>query len=196
MITDRDKELIEHFMKYKYATISQLEQIFFKDAQYSYNICRRRLKELRFNNYIKVEKNTEINKNIYMLNRDNVKLPSTETIMALDVYAKLKELDFNIVDFKVNKSWGETGIKTKGFFIFTVEKRRYSFFLEINNLKNEIDFEKYLRLKESGEVQKYLNRDFFPKLMILTDYNIENKINEINTVEIKTNLSNLAHILI
>ena len=195
MITERDKEIIEYFNRYKYATINQLEKIFFRDAQYSYNICRRRLKELRFKGYIKVEKNLEINKNIYMLNRDFITMPSIETITALDVYAKLKELDFNIVDFQVNKSWGDSGIKSKGFFIFTVENRRYTFFLEVNNLKKELDLEKYIKLKESGEVQKYLNRDFFPKIMVLSDIDIEG-YKDLKLTKVNINLSNIAHILI
>lgn len=195
MITERDKEIIEYFAKYKYATINQLEKIFFRDAQYSYNICRRRLRELRFKEYIKVEKNVEINKNIYMLNRDFITMPGTETIIALDVYAKLKELDFNIVDFQINKSWGDSGIKSKAFFIFTVENRRYTFFLEVNNLKKELDLEKYVKLRESGEVQKYLSRDFFPKIMVLSDVDIEG-YKDLKMTKVNTNLSNIAHILI
>jgi len=58
LITERDLKLVRHFEEYKFATINQIEKMFFRNQTYSYNIARRRLLELKKFGYIKVSRDS------------------------------------------------------------------------------------------------------------------------------------------
>lgn len=76
MITDRDKEILKYMCEYKYATIKQLEKIFFKEQQYSYNIARRRMDRLVKAGYVNTHKLDTNGKIVYILNDSEEKINS------------------------------------------------------------------------------------------------------------------------
>jgi hypothetical protein len=198
MITDRDNTIIKNwFEPYHYATIEQLEKVFFKEQQYSYNICRKRLYEMRKAEFINVYKDIALNKNIYTYNNKKIKPPTYHMLKLLDVLAEMIYLGFNIEYFDHDVSWMNNTVLSDGFIIFTVNNRRYHFFIELQFSNNSHNLEKYDRLYSSGEVQKFLNKSFFPRILFVTDRQFTNlNVHKTDVITIDTKLKGLASILI
>ena len=200
LITNRDYNIIRHFETYKFATISQLEKIFFKEQQYSYNIARRRLGAIKEANYIKFHRDIETNKNIYIWNDNKIRPPSYHRMLVLDILAELNYIGLNIEKFDVEKEWMNGKVRSDAFTVFTLnnnEKRRYHFFVEIDLSNNYHNLKKYDVLYESGEVQKYLNKAFFPRVLLITDRNYRDvKLKHTKVISINTKLDMFSSILI
>ena len=89
MITNRDRQIILHMEKYKYATIEQLEKIFFREQKNSYNITRRRMAEIRNAGYVKSIRDIESNRLVYIYEDSKTKAPDRHRLIILDVLANL-----------------------------------------------------------------------------------------------------------
>lgn len=198
LITDRDNEIIKHLEEYKYCTIKQIEKTFFRHQDYSYNIASRRLKEIYKAGYIKIYRDEAMNRNVYVLKDDKVKPPSMHRILLLDIFAEMKYSGFDIECFKIEKWWMDGKIKSDAFTIFTVDKRRYHLFVEVHISNNPYNLEKYDTLYDSGDVQKFLNKDFFPKKILLVSYwQPENtKLNHCKVIHLNPKLDQFPIILL
>lgn len=198
MITDRDNEIIKHFEEYRYATIEQLEKMFFKQQQYSYIIARRRLSKLKEAGFIKVLRDVATNKNIYIYkdNEDKVKIPSLHRIILLDVFSEMKYSGFNIELFEIEKPWIEGKIKSDGFAIFTINDRRYHFFIEIQLSNNPHNLKKYDELFETGIVQKFLGKEFYPRVLLISDRNYCVKLEHTQVLNLNLKLDSFSTILL
>lgn len=174
MITDRDRRILKYMETYKYATLEQIRKVFFKEQKNGYNIARRRMGEMRKANYLKVDRNIENNKLVYMWNEKDIKMPSRHRLILLDVLANLHYLGFNVQLFEIEKYWHNGKIRSDGFTVFTLNnvnvKNRYHYFIEIHTSNNNYNLQKYDLLYETGEVQRYLGRNIFPRVMLVTDY--------------------------
>ncbi len=164
MIMDRDMEIVRHLEKYHYATISQLQKIFFPHQVYSYNIVRKRLEEIEKGGYIRRPKRDHAtNRNIYIYNDDKLKYPSQHRILTLDIYAEMKYMGFDIEHFEVEKHWiddKKRGVYNDAFAVFTMDNRRYHYFIEVQISNNYHNLEKYDKLYEMGLVQQfYIDKD-------------------------------------
>lgn len=195
MITDRDKEIIKHFSDYKYGTIKQIEKIFLKTQENGYNVASRRLREIDKAKFIKTYHDDVKNRNIYVLNEDKLKLPSLHRMILLDVLAELHYNNFNVLEFLIEKSWMDGEIRSDGFAIFTVNERRYHFFIEVHTSNNPFNLEKYDKLFESGEVQTYLNKNHFPRILLVSDHVHNVPLKNCTVVQINTNLEKFPAIL-
>ncbi|HYE12239.1 MAG TPA: hypothetical protein VEF53_18875 [Patescibacteria group bacterium] len=171
MITDRDKQIIRYFEQYKYATIEQLQKIFFKNQQSSYGIARKRLERLKEAGYIKALRDSATNRNIYIWNDEKIKPPSLHRMITLDVLAELYRNDCQIELFQMDKNWCDREIRSDAFAIFVFQNRRYHLFFEIQLSNHNHNLEKYDTLYETWEVQNYLNKDHFPRIVLVTDKN-------------------------
>ena len=176
LITDNDKKIVrEWFEPYKYANISMIQKVYYKDRQYGYNIVRKRLLEMIKADYIKKDRDLITNKNLYTLNDKDIKPPSEHKLIILSVLAEMKYMGFDIEHFEVEKHWiHDKGkmVYSDGFVIFTMDKRRYHYFIEVHRSNNINNLEKYDMLWESGVVQKWYedngyNKDFYPKRVLL-----------------------------
>jgi len=197
LITDRDKLIISYLEKYRYATIEQLEKMFFKEQQYSYNIVRKRLGEIRKAGYIKIHRDIETNKNIYIWNEDRIKPPSWHRIILLNVLTEMVSQGYKVEIFKIEKEWMDRKIRSDGFVVFTIGTRRYHFFIEVQISNNPNNLEKYDILYKTNEVQKYLGKDFFPRVLLISDaeYNFSN-LKHTSIIQLDTKLNKFSSILI
>lgn len=199
MITERDNKLISYFEEYYYATIKILEKIYFKGSSYSYNICRKRLGELIRLDYIRSIRDAETNKFIYIFKDKNNKInpPSRHRMILLEFLAELCAAGYDVETFKVEKRWLDGKIKSDAFTIFTINDRRYHFFVEVQISNNPHNLEKYDTLFESGEVQKCLGKDFFPRVIHITDRKHGNIVlKHTNVLNINTNIDAISSILL
>jgi hypothetical protein len=176
LITERDTMIVRQwFEPYKYATKQMIEKAFLKNSIYAYNIATKRLLEMRKEGYITVTRDSRTNKNIYMLNEKEVKPPSEHRLIILNVLAEMMYMGFQIEHFEVEKHWiHEKGklVYSDGFVIFTMDNRRYHYFIEVHRSNNINNLEKYDGLFDTGVVQKWYeesgyNKDFYPKRILL-----------------------------
>lgn len=197
MITDRDRSIILHLEKYKYATIEQLESIFFKEQRNSYNLVRRRMAEIRNAGYIKSIRDTETNRVVYIYNDGKVKEPDRHRLLVLDVLANLHK-EYSVQIFEVEKSWKNGDIRSDAFTIFTLEnvKNRYYYFIEVHLSNNDCNLEKYDTLFDTGEVQKYLGRDVYPRILLITDRDIEYNCRNAKVLKLNTKLEQFSSIIL
>jgi hypothetical protein len=208
LITDRDVMIVrDWFELYKYSDIRMIEKVFLKGKQYSYNIARKRLLEMLKAGYIKVERNSVTNKNLYTLNEKDIKPPSEHKMIILSVLAEMKYMGFQIEHFEVEKHWVHDKGKmvySDGFVIFTMDNRRYHYFIEVHRSNNINNLEKYDSLYDSGIVQKWYeengyNKDFYPKRILLIsdrEFKKEIELKHCQVVQIDEKLSNFYKVLI
>jgi hypothetical protein len=199
LITDRDRQIVrEWFEPYKHASLAQLEKAFFKEQQYSYNIARRRMLELKKADYIKVHRDSATNRNIYMYNEDKVKPPSYHRMLVLDVLAEMRYQGWNVEVFEIEKYWHDGKYRSDAFTIFTVNDRRYHMFIEIQTSNNHHHLEKYNDLYKTGAVQQYYGKDFFPKrILLVTDRQYSNiQLDHCQVIQLDTKLNNFATVLL
>lgn len=196
MITDRDMSMATHIERFSFATIEQISKIFFKEQQYRYNLARRRLIRLKEAGYIKIFRDIATNRNIYVWNDAKSKIPSLQRLKILDIYAEMLYNGFNIEHFEVEKFWCDGKIRSDVFTIFVVKNRRYHFFIEVQLSNHHHNLEKYDKLYETGEVQKYLQKDFFPRVLLVSNTNYSNiELKHTSVVQLNTNLDLFATIL-
>lgn len=198
MITDRDREIIRYLEIYKYATIDQLEKIFFKKQKNSYNIARRRMAEIRKAGYVKSPRHPETGRIVYIYDDGKTKMPDRHRLLVLDVLANLHQQGFNVQLYEVEKFWKDGEIRSDAFAIFTLEnvKNRYHFFIEVHLSNNDCNLEKYDELYETGEVQKYLGRDIFPRILLITDRDIEYNCKNTKVIKLNTDLDEFSSIIL
>jgi hypothetical protein len=208
LITDRDTLWVrEWFELYKYSDIRMIEKVFLKGKQYSYNIARKRLLEMLKAGYIKVDRNPITNKNLYTLNEKDIKPPSEHKMIILSVLAEMKYMNFQIEHAEIEKHWVHDKGKmvySDGFVIFTMDNRRYHYFIEVHRSNNINNLEKYDSLYDSGVVQKWYedsgySKDFYPKRILLIsdrEFKKEIELKHCQVIQIDSKLSNFYKILI
>ena len=198
MITERDNTIIkEWFEPYKYATIGQIEKAYFRDQQYSYEIARKRLLEMSKAGFIKPYRDVATNRNVYILKDDKIKPPSFHRIIILGVLAEMKYCGFNVEFFKIEMPWMGGRIISDAFVIFTIKNRRYHFFIETQLSKHGHYLDKYDTLKQSGEVQKFLGKEHFPRIIFISDMEYSDvHINSTEVIKLDTKLNAFPSILI
>lgn len=208
MITDRDIMILrEWFEPYKYATKTMIEKAFLKDRTYAYNIATKRLLEMKKADYIKVDKDLITGKNIYTLNEKNIKPPSEHRLIILNVLAEMKYMGFNIEHFEIEKHWiHDKGkmVYSDGFCIFTMDNRRYHYFIEVHRSNNINNLEKYDALYNTGVVQKWYeesgySKGFYPKrILLISDREFKKPIElkYCQVIQLDEKLSNFYKVLI
>jgi hypothetical protein len=210
LITDRDiKWVREWFELYKYSDIRIIEKVFLKGKQYSYNIARKRLLEMIKADYIKVDRNPITNKNLYTLNEKDIKPPSEHKMIILSVLAEMKYMNFQIEHAEIEKHWVHDKGKmvySDGFVIFTMDNRRYHYFIEVHRSNNINNLEKYDLLFDSGVVQEFYNsmnvpelKNYFPKRILLIsdrEFKKEIELKHCQVIQIDEKLSNFYKVLI
>jgi hypothetical protein len=191
------------FEPYKYATKQIIEKVFLKNQSYSYNIATKRLLEMRKADYIKVYKDRVTNKNIYYINEKDIKPPSEHKLKILETLAEMKYMGFNIEHFEAEKHWNKL-VYSDGFVIFTMDNRRYHYFIEVHRSNNVNNLEKYDGLYDTGVVQKWYedsgyNKDFYPKRVLLIsdrEFKKEIELKHCQVIQLNEKLENFYKVLI
>jgi hypothetical protein len=196
--TDRDNEIAKHIEKYKYATIPQIERIFMRDATYSYWIAARRLKTISEAGFAKIYHDEYTNHNIYIFKGDKeINPPTASRIIVLDVLAEMMYSGFHIELFKVEKFWMGDKIRSDAWVIFTIKKRRYHFFIEVQLSKHPHNLEKYDLLYDSGEYQNLYGKNHFPRVLFISDIDYSDiKIKSTEVIQLDTKLHMFPSILL
>lgn len=203
-MTDRDNQLItEWFIPYKYATLGMLERVFFRNQDYGYTICRKRLLKLMQEDYIKAFKDETSNKNIYVYNEEKIKTPANHRLILLSFLAECIYLGFHIERFQIEKPWCDGKYRSDALIQFTVDPlgdeagKRKRFFIEVQTSNNYHRLDKYDDLFKTGEVQKELGIDYFPKVLLIADRKYSNiNLKYTKVLQINTHLNSLASILL
>lgn len=198
MITARDKKIIAYLEEYKYATIEHLEKVFFKTQRNSYNIARRRMAEIIKAGYARRVRDVETNKVVYIFNNGESKQPSMHRLLVLDVLANLHHQGFNIEKFEIEKEWLNGKIRSDAFAVFTLEgaKNRYYYFVEVHISNNYCNLEKYDALYKTNEVQEYLGRNVYPRILLVTDRNFNYNTEHCKVIKLNTKLDEFASIIL
>lgn len=199
--TTRDNEIVKHIEKYKYATIPQIEKIFMRDATYSYWIAGRRLKAISKAGFINVRQVDFTNHNIYIYKADkadkDINPPTESRIIVLNVLAEMMYSGFNIELFKVEKFWLGDKVRSDAWAIFTIGKRRYHFFVEVQLSKHPHNLQKYDLLYDSGEYQKLYGKNHFPRVLFISDIDYsDTKIKSTEVIQLDTKLHMFPSILL
>ena len=88
-LTSRDIKIIEYIDVFQGGTIEQIKLLFFP----SYDMCKKRLKILKDNKFLKADKHPVLNKLVYY----NKKMPSYHTLVVNHIRILAKD---NIIDFR------------------------------------------------------------------------------------------------
>lgn len=88
-LTNRDIKIIEYVDVFQGGTIEQIKLLFFP----SYDMCKKRLKILKDNKFLKADKHPVLNKLVYY----NKKMPSYHTLVVNHISILAKD---NIIDFR------------------------------------------------------------------------------------------------
>ena len=150
-------------------------------------------------NYLKIHRDVVTNKNIYIYLDDEKKLnpPSQHRILILDVLAELEYNGFTVENFEIEKEWLEGKVKSDGFVIFRIGNRRYYYFIEVQLSNHHHNLEKYDMLYESMEVQQYIGKNIFPRIMFISDRHYSDmEIKNTDVVTLNTKLDTFASILL
>jgi hypothetical protein len=202
MQTSRDNEILKHFLAHHFATIQQIEKIYFRDVSSSYMIAIKRLNQLAKIGHIKPIHDIATNRTIYILNDKKVKPPSLHRIILLDLYSELVYNGYNIEFFKAEKVWQEGKYRSDGFVVFTINVHGktyiYRFFIEVQLANHDPNLAKYDELFKTEEIKKEFNTDRFPDVILVSDANYKNTFNLKNTkvIQISTSLNQLSKILV
>jgi hypothetical protein len=199
-LTERDSAMLAHISEYKYCTIEQIEKIFLKETQFSYNVARRRLLRIMQAGFIKIVRDAASNRNIYILHDPKVNPPSLHRIITLDVLSELHRCGFKVERFDVERSWMNNRFISDAFMIFTVQTdathlKRYYFFLEVHLSNNAHNLTKYDLIYESGEVQKLFGT--FPRILLVSDRQFKDlTLKHVEIVQLNTRLDRFPIILL
>lgn len=214
MNTDKDLMIVDTwFKKYKYATIPMLQKVYYQNQSQGYKIVARRLTQLAKSNFIKIFKDGDYNRNIYVYNDDKPKVPSEHRLIVLNLLAELKALGFTLLNFEVEREWVDRKYRSDAFISFGADYigdqgegkgKKYYFFVEVmtndNHSSNRID--KYDAIYENhlDEVQQCITgkpKDYFPDVLLIADRHFGNlKLKHTNVLQINLNLDRLSSILL
>lgn len=159
MLTDRDNLILQFIEQYGGITIKQASKLFFREAKYSDDIARKRLKKLAENEELKYDKDWVTNQRVYYTK----KKPSSHTLVLLNLYSEIVGAGADIIEFE--KEYKIDNIcRPDGFVIFSYNGKGKVVFIEVD-MQNKTSLEKYQKLYETQLFQKEYGT--FPEVIIL-----------------------------
>lgn len=167
MITQRDRMIYNHISKYNFATIEQIQKLFFKDQKYGYDVARRRLNLLVKNEYLKSTRNYATNQNIYYISNDYKKV-SLHSMLLMNYYAELVNSGAEIITFEKEKEFAEGKVRTDGFCIFIFNGFKYYQVIEVHASNNKLNMKKYEDDMIKAELLGLCN-NVLPNLILIDD---------------------------
>lgn len=197
--TEKDNRIVkEWFEPYHHAWIKHIEKVFYRDNIYSYDQARNRLKAIMNEGYIKINHDVTTNRNIYMLDKSKINMPTMHRMIALDVLAELHYNSFKVEHFSTDHHWMNSKIQSDAFMVFTVGNLgRFHYFVEVQRANHDPNLEKYDILRESGEVQDFLGKQLFPRILYISDRQTKDlKVKSTKVVQLDSKLHLFPSILL
>lgn len=195
MLTDRDKNIISFIESIGFASIQQVQKMFF-NTRYGYDCARKRLKKLADNKgYIKCFKNFDTNEYIYIPIKSNLKKVSLHNLKILDYICEL-----HILGCKINLIELEPifhNIKPDALINFEFNGYSYYQLIEVQMRHSFVDIDRFLDNQVVTEIYNRCN-EVLPRLIIIQDTNKDyNKNNntQFDIVQLYTDLSDIAKVL-
>lgn len=152
-----DSDLLDFVNEFGGITIEQANKIFFR-TKYGYDTAKRRLKKLKDEGLLKVDKDFLTQKNVYY----TYKKPSSHTVMLLNIYAEIASLEAEIVHFE--KEFKLINKRADALFITKYKGIAKMIIVEID-INNKTKDSKYQKVFETGEIQKVYGT--FPIILIV-----------------------------
>ena len=195
MITDRDREIIDHIYQFEFATINQIAKIFCRDQKFGYDIARRRLKKIiTQGDYMKSIRNSETNELIFVPIDSKIKKISKHDVLLMNYYTELIGLGVEIEVFEKEKQF-------KNMFVdaFCVLKFGGYRLYQLVEIQLRHDFVDMTRFKDAVPSIVSNTSNYYPKIVIVQDtkhdYSNENET-EMEVVMLKTDLKDIAKVLL
>ncbi|WP_454053583.1 hypothetical protein [Clostridium sp. Marseille-Q7071] len=141
-----DSDILEFIDEFGGITIEQANKIFFR-TKYGYDTAKRRLKKLKEEGLLKVDKDFLTQKNVYYTH----KKPSSHTVLLLNIYAEFRSLEVEIVHFE--KEFKILNKRADAMMVVKHKSVAKILLVEID-INNKTKDNKYQKLFETGEVQK------------------------------------------
>lgn len=196
MITERDRDIINFIYQIGFATIEQIEDMYFTNQKSGYDLARRRLKSIKeTGSYIKTIKNLETNQIIYIPLESTIKKISLHNIKVLDYICKIKKLGADIEEIQIEPEYCNT--IPDAYIKFKLGEYRYYQIIEMQLRHDFIDLERYV---SSDVIDKILDKtnNTIPRLIIIQDtrkdYSSNNPTN-MDIVQMYTDMSDIAKVL-
>lgn len=159
MLTNRDNLILQFIEQYGGITIKQASKLFFREAKYSDDIARKRLKKLAENEELKYDKDWVTNQRVYYTK----KKPSSHSLVLLNLYAEIIGAGADVIEFE--KEYKIDNVcRPDGFIIFSYNGKGKMAFVEVD-MQNKTNLEKYRKLYDTQLFQKEYGT--FPEVIIL-----------------------------
>lgn len=197
MITDRDKDIINFIDRIGYASIQNIQDMFFGNNRYGYDGARKRLRKIEeMGEYIYHFKNQETNELIYVPYNSKLKRVSTHNIKVLNYITKLSTLGCKITNVELEPVFNN--IKPDAIICFEFNNYRYYQLIEVQIRHNYVDLN---RFKNNETVDAILNRtnNIMPKIIIIQDTNrdyAKDNDTEFSIIQIGVSMDDIAKVLI
>lgn len=180
-LTDRDQKVLKFVEQYGSTTISQTQKMFYNTQKYGYDIARRRLRKMVVNNKLKVSRDPSGNENVYYTEK---KL-NYHDLLVLDYYAELIYQGAQVVYFKRNQPWLGGKYISDAYCCYVLGRKVFFNIIEVVRT-HKVDNDKYLKLIESGEPQRFNSIIYeklggkpineFPRLIIIDNVEREKEV--------------------
>lgn len=195
MITERDREIINHVYRLGFISIEQCSKIFFQESNYAYDLARKRLKKISMQtDYIKALMNQETKQLIYIPEDSKRKKVSKHDLLIMDYIAEILNIGVEVENIEIEKDFG--GVVADAFIVFQFSGYRYYQILEVQ-LRH--DFVNVLRYKSCMSSILSLTNNTIPKIIIIQntnkDYEKDNDTG-MDIVQLKVDLEGVAKVLL
>jgi hypothetical protein len=177
--TKKVRDILYFIEEYNFITAKICANIFYKDSKAGLDQARRKLSDLAKNKDI-VRNNKQHGKE-YIYQRSKKLVPDHKYYL-INLYSEIYKRADYIDYFKIEQVWKENNKKSDGHIIYDMnidgEKRRRAYLIEFDKY-HATDKDKYIKLYESNEVQKWYKNnygnEYFPDI-IQINYNGNPKI--------------------
>lgn len=167
MITERDRMIYNHIDKYNFATIEQIQKIFFREQKYGYDVARRRLNLLVKHEYLKCSRNYATNQNIFYID-NNYRKVNIHSMLLMDYYSELISNGAEVISFEKEKEFAGGKVRSDGFCIFIFNGFKYYQIIEVHASHNKLNVKKYEDEEVRNELLALCN-NVLPNLILIDD---------------------------
>jgi len=184
MITPRDKKAIEFIEKFKIASTSTLQTLFYVSER----VAQRRLTLLTEHKELKRTREHISKEYLYYIKKPK---QLKHMLLLTDFYREVVKAGIEVIAFENEVTIFE-GLRPDGFITYSYNGNTFIAFIEVHISNNKLDLDKYKRLLKTGAYKKVL--PIFPKLIVITNKNIpESK--DFKILQISEEMGNINNLI-
>ncbi|WP_221389235.1 hypothetical protein [Clostridium perfringens] len=161
MLKERDWNILRHIEMYGAISLKNVSSLYFdgeyKTEEYRYRCAARRMQALEKKGILLSYRNSYTEEKIFYLN----KKVSPHDLFIQDLWRKLKELNFKILEFNINVSLMNGQLKPDALIVADYEGTIVNYFLEVdlNHYTSKSKLIKYEMFYKSDEFKKICNSE-------------------------------------